>query len=1123
MVRLRLDQRQQTIAVHRQRHDEKYADCVQGCALYLNMSLSGWLRSKSQEDIAPFILEWCQRNRVPEPSLIVSILDGFYIKWLFTAPITFPQFARWDAVQKFLHGKFECLGSDPNFEEWEDQCEADILYQSETERTFDNFARSLPLTKEAGQAYQDARMKERKPQPKRQTHPKITQEEPDEATLPQQGTSKDLSSFLSFFHQPDSSDGSGRWMCIKQMQPLGKGRKVLYDWLLPFDRMSLKTGSMESDFYFSAGEYAIKKRSEKWVSSVRCNFLSLVWERSELDYVPASEEAIGLIYTRCNERGIPRPTFIMHTGDGVFLTWAYEEAIPKLGPSDSFHFNDEWSDVEKFLFSQFWDLGADPRQLHAAAMVRLPGSLNTTAKVEDRRVRLLDAPGTTYSFREMLDCARGDITEHCDQNIPCGWEHDFLAFHKGNRSWVCLGYFETVAGENAERRWKQRWIPAHCLLGALSRINLEQDLYITQLAFSARKRDVKHVASMQVNFLDIDWKLLGGHDMTPEAWKDRILEHCREHRIPEPNAIVFSGNGLHVKWIYTAPIAKEELERWKFMQRLLLSQFEELGADAASIDAARVLRVPGSRNGKTGTVDRRVRLLHHSSPKYAFDEFMDKIKASIPVNPKGFNACLTEIEKAAGTLPRQTSDVCFVMNSENDLKQAEGNWLIHELNFHHPKDAWLYLEDAEGGQQLWVSVRELHHYLRHLDLSQGWRMSPTEFRKNARSVEASRIVALPFNFVNITRCPEGYDLNSQECIEIFKEKCRQVCDVGILEPNQFIYTGQSLLAVWGYNHPLPGIALSRWKAVQEFLTHHFSDWGTESDMTYLNADALLPLTGFSDSSSKSPVQAIYHRSAEYSFDDLATNVLPWSQEEVRKHENEKEVNTEDSTEKQKDNFRESLGFAKKALARYKDITHLLRMRRAASNSIPEGYRELCVFWAMNCGIQAGLITGDNFDAYVQKLTSLCGSGFDDCGPRTLVSLKNRLLSGQKVYGAKTKTLIVELGITPEEQKQMKVINTFRRSRRFRTPRSQWLARHHQEINKPWKKLHISRSTYFARRRRQREGLARKREEHNFAQAKLRAFLSQEGTGTGNTPLTSRTGMSLYYERALKRGRGPALE
>ena len=928
----------------------KDTNCIHECDLYFNSRLSGWMRSKSQEEIVPFILGLCREKGIPGPNLILSSAGGLDVKWLFTEPIS--SLARWEAVQNFLHEKFRCLGSDPDLEVRQAPREVCVLHRSGAEGTFEDFARRLPLTKDAGMAYQAARIAERRKGQKRQPRPKGTGEGPD------------WTSILPFFHQPESGDEGGRWTCLKHIQPTGKGRCAHYDWF-PAGRMPLEPKDGGGGLCFSAAEFAIKKRSEKWVRSIRCNFLSLVWERSELGKNPAPEEAVSLIHARCDERRIPRPTLILSTEDGAFLAWAYEEAVPKLDPLGSFHFNEDWSDVERFLFSQFWDLGADPRQLHAAAMVRLSGSLST-------------ASGVRYSFQEMLTRAWGETDNREVRKIPHGWEHDLLAFHRGGRDLVCLGYFDATAAEGAERPWRQRWVRADRLLDELSRIDLEQDLYISQLEFSTRKRDVEHVASMRVNFLDIDWKRLEENNLTPEAWKDRILEHCRGHRIPEPNAVIFSGNGLHVKWIYTAPIAKEARRRWDLAQRLLLSQFKELGADAASIDAARVLRVPGSRNGKPGTADRGVRLLHHSAPGYSFDAFLDKVKASVPVDPVCFKACLAEGAVDEGPLPAGFS----------------------------------------------------------------------------------------FNFVNVTRCQEegGFerrDPDPMEWIRLFRERCRQICGVGIPEPNRFIDTGHGLLAMWEYDRPLPAVALSRWEAVQEFLTHPASPGAGGGTV-------------------------IFHRPAEYSFDALATEILPWSQAEVRKYEDEKEANKARTVKPKRP------GFAKRALARYKDIVHLLRMRRAASDSIPEGYRELCVFWAMNCGIQAGLITGDDFDSHVQKLTALCGAGFDDCRPETLASLRGRLLNGQKTYAVRTQTLIKELGITPEEQRQMKVITLLRRSRRYRTPRGQWLARHSQETSRPWEKLHISRSTYFARRKRQRDAIAKKRAAQKLARTRLQTFLSPLG-------------------------------
>ena len=104
---------------------------------------------------------------------------------------------------------------------------------------------------------------------------------------------------------------------------------------------------------------------------------------------------------------------------------------------------------------------------------------------------------------------------------------------------------------------------------------------------------------------------------------------------------------------------------------------------------------------------------------------------------------------------------------------------------------------------------------------------------------------------------------------------------------------------------------------------------------------------------------------------------------------------------------------------------------------------------------------------------------------------------------------------------MKVLNALPRNRRYRTPRGQWLAIHHQEVNKPWEKLHISRSTYFAKRKRQREAIIKKREAHGFTQIQLRNFLSKEEKNEGSPSPLSRTGMSLYYER--EEGGGFALE
>ena len=68
-----------------------------------------------------------------------------------------------------------------------------------------------------------------------------------------------------------------------------------------------------------------------------------------------------------------------------------------------------------------------------------------------------------------------------------------------------------------------------------------------------------------------------------------------------------SGRGLQVKWVFTEPLGRAALPRWKAVQMELNESLKDLGADPAAIDASRVLRLEGSVNSRTGET---VRVLH---------------------------------------------------------------------------------------------------------------------------------------------------------------------------------------------------------------------------------------------------------------------------------------------------------------------------------------------------------------------------------------------------------------------------------------------------------------------------------------------------------------------------------
>jgi hypothetical protein len=76
-----------------------------------------------------------------------------------------------------------------------------------------------------------------------------------------------------------------------------------------------------------------------------------------------------------------------------------------------------------------------------------------------------------------------------------------------------------------------------------------------------------------------------------------VIDFCDKTQTPYPNAIIDSGNGLHVYWISDKLLTKAE---WLPYAEGLHALATEHGLmhDAVTTDAARVLRVPGTSNNK---------------------------------------------------------------------------------------------------------------------------------------------------------------------------------------------------------------------------------------------------------------------------------------------------------------------------------------------------------------------------------------------------------------------------------------------------------------------------------------------------------------------------------------------
>lgn len=135
-----------------------------------------------------------------------------------------------------------------------------------------------------------------------------------------------------------------------------------------------------------------------------------------------------------------------------------------------------------------------------------------------------------------------------------------------------------------------------------------RDCWISQGEFFKPDRKVVNLSRMQVAFADLDtYKEPRLANVGLEAQLGQLLTFCNDKQIPEPSFVVFSGRGLQVKWLFSAPVPAATLPRWAAVQRALNTLLKGFGADRQAMDASRVLRLDGTVSARSGET---IRVVH---------------------------------------------------------------------------------------------------------------------------------------------------------------------------------------------------------------------------------------------------------------------------------------------------------------------------------------------------------------------------------------------------------------------------------------------------------------------------------------------------------------------------------
>ena len=108
-------------------------------------------------------------------------------------------------------------------------------------------------------------------------------------------------------------------------------------------------------------------------------------------------------------------------------------------------------------------------------------------------------------------------------------------------------------------------------------------------------REVRYVKRLNAFYVDIDCYKVG---LSKNEVLFRLEDEYIGKKIPVPTFVIDSGRGLYLIWKLRDE-DKNALPRWERVEQYLTDTLEELGADQACTDAARILRVPFSYNSKS--------------------------------------------------------------------------------------------------------------------------------------------------------------------------------------------------------------------------------------------------------------------------------------------------------------------------------------------------------------------------------------------------------------------------------------------------------------------------------------------------------------------------------------------
>lgn len=174
------------------------------------------------------------------------------------------------------------------------------------------------------------------------------------------------------------------------------------------------------------------------------------------------------------------------------------------------------------------------------------------------------------------------------------------------------GYITIASKDNRTGNFTQSYYRPEELAEHLSDI-MGEDVFFSQNTFYRKSRRVENIRQLRSLYVDLDFYIFNYH---PDWILGTLEEEFYRRSIPEPNMIIFSGQGVVLTWMIE-PVPYKALPLWQAVQNYLIKQLKPLGGDPKASDAARIFRLAGSTSSKNG---REVHVQYRHEYRYTLRE-----------------------------------------------------------------------------------------------------------------------------------------------------------------------------------------------------------------------------------------------------------------------------------------------------------------------------------------------------------------------------------------------------------------------------------------------------------------------------------------------------------------------